>query len=211
MPTVTYTPEEDGWVRGQSNVSHAEAVAGNGSFANDNRGNTAYVSAAGNFFCSRTYYRFDTTAIPTSATASSAFVEIETAGARGGTMDAVEVHKLFASSDNSSSIGAGLYQTITTTTSTTGTDIGNTFDVTFQLVIDVHLLAYLNTQIAAGAKPAFLLRNKGDYDVATEGNPTGVNTRAFDGTAAGTAPFISITYTTPSVSADNATFFGANF
>ena len=209
MPTTTYTPEEDCWVRGQDNTSHANAVAANGSLVQDNRGNTAYVKAGSTYYCARTYYRFDTTAIPTDATASSAFVEIVSDRSRGLTTDAVEVHKLFASSDNSSAIHSSLYQTITSVASNTTTDVGNTADVAHQLVIDGDLLNYLNTQIAAGAKSAFFLRNKGDYDVATEGNPTSVSTRGFDTTTHGTAPFISITY--PGAAADNATFFGANF
>ena len=211
MPTtVTYTPEEDGNMRGQSASSHADAVAANGSYSLDNRGQTAYVLAGGNYYCTRTYYRFNTTSISTDATVTSSYIQVQLGRAGGATTDAVEVHKLFASSDNSSGFGNSLYQTITTTASTTTTDIGNTTDSTQQFVIDGALLTYFNTQIAAGVKPAFILRNKGDYDVATEGNPSGVNYRRIDGTGL-VSPFISITYTTPTAVTDNATFFGANF
>ena len=209
MPTTTYTTEEDCWLRAQSTTSSAAAVAANGSFVRDNSGNTAYVQAGSNYFYARTYYRYDTTSLATSVTATSASIHVKMTAGRGSTADATEVHKLFASSDNSSSVFPALYQTITTTASDTATDVGNSVDV-FDLPIDGDLLTYLNTQIAAGAKPAFLLRNKGDYDVATEGNASGINTRSF---AAGDSTFcvLSITYTTAAAVTDNAVFFGANF
>jgi len=209
MPTTTYTTEEDCWLRASSTLSSADAVAANGSLVIDNNGNTAYVKAGSNYLCARTYYRYDTTALATSVTATSASIHVKMTRARGGTADAGEVHKLFASSDNSSSVSVALYQTITTTGSTTATDVGNSADV-FDLVIDGDLLTYLNTQIAAGAKPAFFLRNKGDYDVATEGNASGINTRSFAG---GDATFcvLSITYDTAAAVTDNAVFFGSNF
>ena len=209
MPTSTYTPEEDGWVRGGSTSSSADAVAAYGSYAGDNKGNTAYVKAGITYFCARTYYRFDTTSLSTGAVATSAFIQIQLGAARGGTTDAIEVHKLFKSSDNSSSFSASLYETITSVSSNTTTDVGNVNNSNHQFVIDGDLLDYLNEQIAAGAKPAFLLRNKGDYDVATEGNASGINTRAMDGTADSVDPFLSITYS-EAVTYD-APFFGANF
>ena len=211
MAISTYAPEVDGWVRGSAGGSHANAVAANGSFSVNLQGNTAYVSVFGTYFCARTYYRFDTTGLSTDAVISSAHIQVVLGGPRGSTGDATEVHKLFKSSDNSSSFGSSLYQTITSTASSTAVDVGNTDNSTHNLTIDGDLLTYLKDQVAAGAKPAFLLRNKGDYDVATEGNPTGVNTRAFDGTAAGVYvdPFLSITYT--EAAADNAVFFGTNF
>ncbi len=67
MAVFTATPEEDCWVRGQSTSSQADAVAANGSLLQDNRGNTAYVKAGPNYFCARTYYRFDTTSLSTDA------------------------------------------------------------------------------------------------------------------------------------------------
>jgi hypothetical protein len=210
MAVFTATPEEDCWVRGQSNTSSADAVAANGSLLIDNRGNTAYVNAGGNYYCARTYYRFDTTALPTNAVASESTITINHISARGSTADATEVHKLFSSSDNSSSASSALYQTITSTGASTTTDVSNTVG-TKVMAVDGDLLTYLNTQLAAGAKPAFLLRNKGDYDVATEGNASGVNTRAFDGTASGTAPVLKIIYETVATVTHNAIFFGTNF
>ena len=143
MPTVTYTPEEDGWLRG-AGTSSALAVAANGSFSRDNFGNTAYVQAF-TYFIARTYYRFDTTAIPVGATVTSAYVQVRLTQARGATTDAMEVHKLFKSSDNSSSFGNSLYETITSTSSTTTTDVGNSTSTIHQFVIDGNFLIYLQT------------------------------------------------------------------
>ena len=70
-------------------------------------------------------------------------------------------------------------------------------------------MIYLQTQITTGAKSAFFLRCKGDYDVATEGNPSAINTRAWIGSVGSPDPFISITYTV--AAADDAIFFGTNF
>ena len=95
-------------------------------------------------------------------------------------------------------------------TTSTATDVGSTAG-TKLMRVDGALLTYLNTQLAAGAKPAFLLRNKGDYDVATEGNPSGVNTRAFDGTALGTAPVFKMIYETVATVTHNSVVFGTNF
>ena len=195
MPTSTFTPSEDGWVRGQSPVSQLLATQANGSFNRDNLGNTAWVSAPGNWYTARTYYRFDTTGISTDAQVSSAFIQSRLQSARGVTSDAMEVHKLWSSTDNSSTFGSALFQTTGSQYANTTTDVGNTADSDHQFTIDGTLLTYLQTQITAGAQPAFLLRNKGDYDVATEGNASGVNTRGFYGTDGSPDPFLSITYT----------------
>ena len=197
MPTDTFTPSEDCWVRGQSSTSHADAVAANGSLFRDNQGNTAYVGI-GNFFCARTYYRFDTTSISIGATVTSAYVQVRLKNTRGVTSDAMEVHKLFKSSDNSSTPSSALFQTITTTSSTSTTDVGNTPNTDLIFPINGDLGDYLQDCITDNVQPAFLLRNKGDYDVATEGDPSGVNTRGFYGTSESPAPFLSITYSLPS-------------
>ena len=210
MATFSANPEVDCWVRGQSSVSSADAVAANGSLLQDNRGNTAYVSAGGNYYCARTYYRFDTTAISTDAVVNTAVLYVTLSGARGSTADAMEVHKLFSSSQNSGVAHVDFYQSITTTASLSTTDVGNTTGRK-TMSIDGDLLTYLNSQLAAGSKPAFILRNKGDYDVATEGNASGVNTRGFDGTSLGTAPLLKFTYTIVASTVDNAVFFGTNF
>lgn len=201
MPTDTFNPEIDGWVRGTGG-SQAAAVAANGSFNRVNFGNVAYVGLGGTtYFTARTYYRFDTTSdIPTNADVSSAKITVELQNSRGSTADAIEVVKLWSSTDNSSLFGSSLYQTTGSAGANTSTDVGNTGGSSHDFIIDGDLLTFLKDHISAGTKPAFLLRCKGDYDVATEGNASGVNTRGFYGhpaSAGGVPPVLSVTYTLP--------------
>tara|TARA_Y100001938_G_scaffold25580_1_gene34136 strand:- start:1503 stop:2198 length:696 start_codon:yes stop_codon:yes gene_type:complete len=206
MPTDTFNPDLDGWTRAGPLPSSAAAVAANGSFSRADFGNVSWVGFGTSFYTARTYMRFDTTSIATTAVATSANITARLQNARGSTVDGIEVCKLCKSSDNSSLFSSALHQTITTTCSNTTTDIGNTPNSDHTFTIDGDLLTYLNQQLAAGVKPAFHLRSKADYDVATEGDASGVNTRGFYGNPSavgGIVPVLSITYNIPSAGYSN--------
>jgi len=194
MTTVTIVPDHDLWNRGEDLSSHANAVAANGSLTADNAGTTSWVTVT-SYYCARTYYRFDTTSIPKDATISSAYIQVYMSGQRGGTDDAVEVHKICKSSEiGNLGNNNDYYQTITSDCADTSTDVGTSLG-NKQFTIDGDVLTYLQEQVTAGNKSAFHLRNAGDFNVGLHGDPSsGISTRTFLGTGGATAPFISITY-----------------
>ena len=200
MATVTIYPEYNSRVgRSENFESWAQTVSGDGQSAQNSTTThnvaTSYIFI---FFCSRVYFRFDTTSIPTGATITSADVKVymhSTAGSNA----AAEFHKLFKSDDLSSD-DASLYQSITSTDADTVTDVGgSTGWKTFE--VDGDLLTYLQTQVTAGNKTAVILRNNHDYG---GGQPTNVESHIFygldDNDVSGEdyRPYLTVDYTLPS-------------
>ena len=163
MATTNIQSGIDGLVRQDSNTSYAQAVGGSGNFSSTTTNNVANVLIAGTtFFCGRTYYRFDTTGIATDQVATAAFLIVQLESAQGGTTDNTEKHKIFNSTDHSSTFGSALFDTIGNAMGN-AVDVGNTANEFLSFEFDSTGLAYINTQIAAGNQCAFLQRCQNDY------------------------------------------------
>tara|TARA_Y100000590_G_scaffold463333_1_gene629854 strand:+ start:362 stop:1018 length:657 start_codon:yes stop_codon:yes gene_type:complete len=174
MATVTIYPEYNIRVDRLASGTWSSIVSGDGTSTSTTAHSVA-TSVIFTFGCSRNYFRFDTTSIPTGATITSADVKVymhSTAGSNA----AAEFHKLFKSDDLSSD-DASLYQSITSTDADTVTDVGgSTGWKTFE--VDGDLLTYLQTQVTAGNKTAVILRNQLDYGGS---QPTGIESHLFYG------------------------------
>ena len=177
MATVTIYPEYNSRVgRSENFESWSQIVSGDGQSSQTSTTThsvaTYYIFV---FYCTRIYFRFDTTSIPTGATITSADVKVymhSTAGSNAG----AEFHRLFQSDDLTSD-NEDLYQSFTSTDADTTTDVGNSAGwKTFE--VDGDLLTYLQTQVTAGNKTAVILRNKLDYDGT---QPSGIESHNFYG------------------------------
>ena len=203
MPTTQINSGIDGLVRQDSGTSYAQAVGGSGNFNSSTTNNVANVNTGTTFFCGRSYYRFDTTSIATNQVATAAFLIVQLESAQGGTTDNTEKHKIFNSTDHSSTFGSALFDTIGNAMGN-AVDVGNTANEFLSFEFDSTGLAYINTQIAAGNQCAFLQRCQNDYQNPNT-DPSAVSFRVFtdfEDATSGDRPLLRIVHDTPSANTD---------
>ena len=197
MATVTIYPEYNSRVgRTQSGETWSQIVSGDGQSAlNSTTAHSVATSVIFTFGCSRNYFRFDTTSIPTGATITSADVKAYMHTTAGSDV-AAEFHRLFQSDDLTSD-NEDLYQSFTSTDADTTTDVGNSAGWK-PFEVDGDLLTYLQTQVTAGNKTAVLLRNQKDYGGS---QPTGIESHNFYGlddddvSGEDYRPYLTVNYT----------------
>ena len=115
MATVTIYPEYNIRVgRSENFETWSQIVSGDGqSGQSSTTAHTVSTSVIFTFGCTRIYFRFDTTSIPTGATITSADVKVYMTSAVGSDA-AAEFHRLFQSDDLTSD-NEDLYQSFTST------------------------------------------------------------------------------------------------
>ena len=187
MATTNVTAGVDGLVGSSNGTDYETATGTAGNISIHTTNSVAFVKAGSNFFCRRTYFRFDTTGIATDQVASTGNISVTISAARGTTDDEMEVMKFFNSTDHTTAFSANtfgtggasvLFQTVGDAVSDE-VDVGQSGASTFTL--DSTGLAYINTQMAAGNQCAFLVRCQGDFSAGEAGiaEPTAINTRGF--------------------------------
>mgnify|MGYP003119499087 CR=1 FL=1 len=205
MPTTDISSGLDGLVRQSSTTSFAQAVSGGGNFSSGTFNQVANVQSGTTFFCGRTFFQFDTTSIATDQVATAATITVRLSAKRGGTTDDTENHKMFISTNHAGAFGNSSFDTVGDACSDV-VDVASIVGASLTFTLDSTGIAYINTQLGAGNKCAFLQRCQNDYQNPGV-DPSGVNFRTFNDLEDATSafrPVLSITHDT------STTGFGNN-